>query len=441
MNSQLELLESRRMLSVQLSDSTVQVKATHSDDRILISLDQRGSKRYVIEINGVTHFFDVGRVDGINVESGAGRDRVEVSDTFDRIDASITIKGGSGDDILIGGRGTDTLIGQGGDDTLIGGSGGDELIGDGFFYSHGQGHGNDLIVGGGGADFLDGGSGDDTLMGGRANDTLQAGGGDDSVAAGAGDDEIWGGSGDDQISGGHGKDFLDGEAGDDYVLGGASHDSVFGNEGNDQLIGGGGDDYIMGDDDNRLEPALTGVRQAGDDLLNGGNGQDTLVGSHESDGLAYDNGKDTMIGGRGNDLIDARVDDVLVDRSSGDHVPVLDNRAGSGPLVITQTAHLSILKKFNDMQGNDVPVPAGIGRFGPRPTFFTSDGSGTLHMQDTVNRPFTLGEFLENWGYEGPRGYLQLGHLRINVNGEAVADEGNVVVHGGDEIEIIYGHR
>src|SRR5205823_2070583 len=130
-------------------------------------------------------------------------------------------------------------------------------------------------------------------------------------------------------------------------------DQLFGSEGNDHLIGKSGNDYLMGDDDNRLEPGLIGRHVAGNDLLNGGGGRDTLMGSHQSDELRYNNGRDTMIGGRGDDLIDARGDDVLVDRSSGDHIPFLDNRAGTGPIVISQTAHLSILRKFNDGEGYD----------------------------------------------------------------------------------------
>jgi Ca2+-binding RTX toxin-like protein len=435
-----EALERRQLLSA----SYLIVRGTDHDDLITISMDLGHPDLYLVNVNNNLRWVKRDNAKDILVRALEGNDRVEIRDPRSQVTARITVMGGDGDDLLIGGDGPETLYGSLGNDTLRGNGGRNVLNGDGDNDRFG---GDDLLINGDQGGNLDGGPGNDTVLGGAGYDGLLGGDGDDRLIGRGDGDDLYGDGGNDWIDGGDGHDDAFGGRGDDTIFGGNGDDELEGTQGDDELDGQAGDDILLGSYRDWLDPAHSDTSD--DDLLRGGDGRDTLLGSHESDTHHDDDGKDTMIGGRGDDLLDARGDDVLGDRSldgplGHDHVPALDNRADSDSYVVHQTAHLEIHGRFS---GTRIAyrIPAGIGQFGPHPTFFTVDSTGTLYMQDTVRRRFTLGEFFENWGFEGRSGrMIPLIDLRIWVNGKPVINNhdlkaARLVVHDGDRIKMMFG--
>jgi hypothetical protein len=113
-----------------------------------------------------TFTFDATKVQSIEVDLGAGDDRL---DSF--INLPTTVRAGAGNDFVQTGAAADIVFGGDGHDQLFGGDGPDQLLGEG---------GNDLLVGEGGNDTLIGGEGADLIMGGSGNDFLH--GGDNATA-------------------------------------------------------------------------------------------------------------------------------------------------------------------------------------------------------------------------------------------------------------------
>ncbi|MBN9134792.1 MAG: type I secretion C-terminal target domain-containing protein, partial [Phyllobacterium sp.] len=154
------------------------------------------------------YFIDLERLE---LTTGAGNDKI-IATNFSHID----VNAGAGDDRVEGGDGNDRIFGGDGNDTLFGGGGNDEIHGDA---------GNDYIDGGNGDDRIWGGDGKDVLFGGRGNDYLDGGAGNDTLNGGDGNDTLLGGAGDDILKGGSGNDFLDGGTGTDHLFGGAGADT------------------------------------------------------------------------------------------------------------------------------------------------------------------------------------------------------------------------
>ena len=436
----IEILEKRRMLSVQWNqdDDIIHVRGTDKDDVIVVERSQSAPNVYVIFINGQENRIARKAVEQIYIEGRGGNDRIDLSQFEGTMEYYLYAKGGVGSDLLIGSSTDDQLSGGDGNDTLIGNAGADELDGE---------DGDDQLRGGDGNDYVYGQEGKDTLFGSAGFDELYGGNENDLIMGGGGNDLIYGDEGDDLIQMGAGNDLTDAGEGNDTVFGGNGDDALCGDEGNDVLWGEGGNDFLLGDDDKMLEPWGPNY-VPGNDKLDGGDGNDTLMGSHQSDTYAYDNGKDTMTGGKGDDYIDARGNDVLTDRSTGgamgkDHVPVLDNHASSDQWVVNQAATLSIFHRTGLFSsGEYIKIPAGVGQFGQFPTVFTSDDSGTIHLRDTKQRDFKLSEFFENWGYDTADGRVAgLDNFEMYINGQSTDEGPNLVVHDGDKIEIVYGHR
>lgn len=207
---------------------------------------------------------------GINVDAGAGNDRVAGGSGAD------TIFGGAGADRIAGGAGADSISGGVGNDTVTGGDGNDTLSGDDGDDSLTGGVGNDSLLGGGGTDEIDGGDGADTILGGTGNDSLSGNGGNDSILGEDGNDLIFAGDG------------------NDIAYGGADTDTIYGGQGADALYGGSGNDFLLGDDF-----SLTG----GNDTLSGGDGDDSLNGNAGNDILTGGAGNDYFLISDGNDTI------------------------------------------------------------------------------------------------------------------------------------------
>lgn len=107
-------------------------------------------------------------------------------------------------------------------------------------------------------------------------------------------------------------------------------------------------------------------------------------------------------------------------------------------------AHLDVL-----VDGQAVPVPAGIGIDGRRGTIsplHTHDGSGVIHIESPVKRQFSLGELFSEWQVSltpDNIGALHAGDgrvVRVFVNGRQQAgNPAAIMFNAHDEIALVYG--
>lgn len=97
------------------------------------------------------------------------------------------------------------------------------------------------------------------------------------------------------FSAGNGNNNITGGGLKDYIAGGDHVDILYGRGGADVLQGGGAGDHLWGG--------------TGNDSLYGGNGRDTLFGEDNNDTLSGDGEADDLRGGKGNDWLDAGLDD------------------------------------------------------------------------------------------------------------------------------------
>ena len=341
---QLELLESRRLMSVVNVDGVVYVYGTDSGETITVG----GLSGYLITVNdgnGGGGTFSASEVYRIRIDARGGNDLVKLSPLV-RESCEVwagagddTVEMGAGPDSVFGGAGTDTvdysgrtgphqisldgyandgLIGLYGPETVEGdnvrpdvecvvGSRGDDVIrGSAASNRLRGGDGNDRIFGGGGSDWCFGEGGDDTLRAGEStaeSDVYSGGAGSDlvtyvgrTVGVRAAIDNVandgWDGEYDNVYSD---VERLEGTVAAD-VLSGSNFaaDRLYGNGGNDYLDGLGGDDWLYGG--------------YGDDVLVGGAGADHLFGESGNDELKARDGafNDVLDGGLGDD--DAEVD-------------------------------------------------------------------------------------------------------------------------------------
>lgn len=264
-----EGLEARRVLAagVWLSEGVLHIEGSHKSDVVLVSVV--GGDKLGVLLNKSVHLFDLDQVTELNINAGAGNDKVVLANNVELL---AIVYGGKGNDWLKGGGGRNEFFGEQGNDHLVGSAGDDVLVG---------GAGNDKLWGLGGQDQLEGGAGHDQLDGGEGDDLLIGDAGHDKIRGGAGLDEIWGGTGNDHLSGGEGNDILHGENGKDKLCGGL---------GDDQLFGEGGNDHLQGNE--------------GNDWLDGGDGKDHLLGGHGDDSIKGGAGNDHLDGGSGNNLLD-----------------------------------------------------------------------------------------------------------------------------------------
>jgi sulfur carrier protein ThiS len=64
----------------------------------------------------------------------------------------------------------------------------------------------------------------------------------------------------------------------------------------------------------------------------------------------------------------------------------------------------------------------------------THDNSGVIHVESTVNRDYTLGEFLKIWGID-----LNGKSVKVSVNGQPVSDWRNHISSDGEQINLEIG--
>lgn len=176
--STLETLEARQLLTAApaLSDGTLQIDGSAQSEQIHLSrLVANGKDEIRVRIGRQRWFFDVSEINRINVDAGAGNDRVAVEAGSRAINSSMRLEGGEGNDTLGGALADDILIGGDGRDHLVAGMGDDYLQGD---------DGEDRLEGGKGNDALWGGLGDDTLVDDRGVNRMTGGRGADIVRRG-----------------------------------------------------------------------------------------------------------------------------------------------------------------------------------------------------------------------------------------------------------------
>jgi hypothetical protein len=120
---------------------------------------------------------------------------------------------------------------------------------------------------------------------------------------------------------------------------------------------------------------------------------------------------------------------------------------GQETLAVHYHAHLDII-----VNGSDVQVPAEVGFVIAHgqpvgiTVLHTHDKTGIIHIESSVNAPYTLGQFFTEWGVRlGPR---QLGGLtdangdtlRVFVDGrEFPGDPASIVLRAHQEIALWYG--
>ena len=204
-----ESLESRRLLSVVLNGSVLNVAGSEKAD--VVTVAREGENVVVVE-NGQSHTFPAAGL-SLSVDTAGGNDRVTLGDGLGL--TGISVMGGDGNDVLVAGSDAVTLNGGAGNDRLTGGAGGDRLLG------------------GDGSDRLSGGAGDDNLVGHE---------GHDRVSGGDGADLIYGNAGNDRIDAEGGADYLDGGPGNDVLGGGAGDDTIRDDVGRNAARGGDGAD-------------------------------------------------------------------------------------------------------------------------------------------------------------------------------------------------------
>ena len=270
-------------------------------------------------------------------------------------------------------------------DGIVSGTAGDDLIdfdytGDpeGDLIDHndailpGEAPQDDIVKAGAGNDTVRAGLGNDEVFGEAGNDLLDGGAGDDYLSGGTGDDTFIGGAGNDTFQGNAGLDVIDYSASGagvtvdlstSYLAGGDAQGDVI-EGGIDGVIGSQFDDALTGFDHQGTDPADTYTNHlfgmGGNDTLNGKGADDLMDGGAGDDDIVLENGfgNDTIIGGeteevRG-DVLDASAvtDDLTLILSAPETGTISDG---------TDTANFVEIEEFTLGSGNDTVIGSGGG--------------------------------------------------------------------------------
>ncbi len=165
----LQALEQRRHLSASLSGDKLVIETGPGNDTVELTLGGNGATVDVQE-NGGLQSFSTAAVKSIEINTGAGNDRVTVSNQVIvftkpvpkqiKLPAAVII-GGLGNDTIQGGPSNDTIFGDNKPLVIL------PPIGGGIKamvlprFGDLEGGGNDVLDGANGNDTLNGGSGDD----------------------------------------------------------------------------------------------------------------------------------------------------------------------------------------------------------------------------------------------------------------------------------------
>ena len=352
----IEMLESRRLMSVAASHALGTLYVYGDDNQNIFRIERSGADIVVknaFTLSGYTEIYRVSdaKIHSLIVTARGGNDKVEVD--FG-VDADVTINGGHGGDWLKAGGNNCHIYGDydpakatqtddNAPDTLICG-----CSGVGIYYGQG---GNDTFHSGMagiglplyGKEYFRGGNGNDTFYTGFGNSgrlvEVKGEAGNDTLHGGPHRTvDFYGGSGADTVdfsdygqavyllmngtrvsgsfypasdrgylinydvenaTGTQYADHIGANSADNVLRGGKGNDSIFGLAGSDHIYGGDGDDSIEGGihDDYCYGEAGNDYLDAvyGIDLLNGGSGNDKFK--------AGDGSKDYIVGGSGTDTV------------------------------------------------------------------------------------------------------------------------------------------
>lgn len=238
LQSVLETLEPRRLLSVAVSDGVLSITGTSTAERILVNEQAIGGESKVFAVT----------IDPIGSERPT--EQHDVSAEGIRSLKVLALGGNDVVDLAIATYGVPAVVGI-----------------------------TPVTV----PAYVDAGIGDDEVYGGMNRDMLNGG---------FGRDEVWGMRGNDGLFGGWGNDFLGGGEGDDVLYGHYGSDMLNGGEGNDRLFGGWGNDYL-----GIVGTMLPYLQEPGDDVLYGGLGNDSVVGGTGTDRVYGGPGRDRFWNG------------------------------------------------------------------------------------------------------------------------------------------------
>lgn len=359
-NSVVESLETRKLLSITLTDGELLVEGSlRKNNGISVDLSSDG-KTYGVRVNSDRRTFSAADIKAITLIGGRYNDYIAVGKF---VTLGTVIYPGWGNDTVIGGQGADQIFelgggnriyAQGGDDYIVGG------IGDEVVYG---GYGQDVFFGNGGRDrfygefdndyfdgsdkinYAYGGPGTDTALNASYIRDVENYVGSKTAAASSGTFRLSGSvltvtglqnqSNVFNVSYNSSNTYLNitvGSATQSYRIGsisqiriiggskndlvqvsssvtlpfnidvGAGNDTVYAGSGNDTIIGGDGNDRISGG--------------KGHDLISGSNGDDTLIGDDGNDSILGAAGNDRIYGLGGRDAIDAGTGTDYVDGGS-----------------------------------------------------------------------------------------------------------------------------
>ncbi len=311
-----------------------------------------------------------GQADDDTVWGDAGNDWIDGGNGNNSLyggEGDDTIQDSAGDDVIHADAGNDTVDGGLGDDIIFGGDG-DDLLRGGNSIVFG-----DEILGGAGNDIILGQEGDDALMGNEGDDWIEGGVGGDGivgdVGAPTGQIPLYGGN--DVLDGGAEGDKMTGFSGDDIMLGEGGFDKFYGKLGfdwasyenspdavsvdmdrrefiPDQQIpagdavrdvfhetegvsGSAGDDYLKGSTDVVVVDAVTGARTGGAaSVFNELQNVDLIFGlaNFFPVGPVNFTTGNIMLGGDGNDRIEGRAGDDIIDGDAYLHVSLTRDNNG-----------------------------------------------------------------------------------------------------------------
>ncbi len=338
-------------------DCTIDVSGVGPEDDLPSVAHCGDGASLVREANGTIRFLGPQHV---HLIGSANADRLRTDEGDD------TIVGAEGADRIEGGDGNDTHFGKSGNDVLVDINGDDVFKGDAGNDAINTGPGFDLTLAGSGKDFIVHGADPDEAFGHLHDDFIRGGDASDVIAGNDGDDWIEGGPGTDLLQGDNRNTFQnDPNGGDDVLIATSGNDDYDAEGGNDVMVAGSGSNRnegmlgfdwvtnarnpIAANDDMTLVGGLPpNVAPLSDrfDLvegLSGWNGNDVLRGDnraadtgaelafegHEltADGIARISGLagvlpagatsftggNILLGGAGDDIIEPRGGDDVVD--------------------------------------------------------------------------------------------------------------------------------
>ena len=265
----------------------------------------------IIGGDGDKRIYSYGGTDSITVGNGNNFIAAYAANRNDDINVTKTIISGNGRDVIdtsysndkiMVGDGNKVIRTYGGNDSIITGNGNNH-IDTARNYTEGSGNTVKVITGSGNDDIHTGAS-KDLIDGGAGNNTIYSYGGDDYIKTGDGNDNIYAYSSNRNDDIGRSKTVISG-AGRDIISTSYSNDTVIVDDGQKRIHTFGGNDSITtGDGNNYIDTAANRRAGSGDETqIHTGNGNNVIHTSRTDDNIVTGNGNDTIYAYGGNNII------------------------------------------------------------------------------------------------------------------------------------------